>query len=315
MFNASLMPMLKAPARRCLRLVGKMRKTIGPATRPKDASSTPFRCNVCGTSQCLPRQRVAREDGPCVNANCRCYGRLRAMMYAVTSQFSPRQPILARMVPRKNLRGLGCSDARYAGLLAEKFDYVNTFYDQEPQLDLCNVDWLRWAPESFDFITCTDVFEHVEPPVQRVFDNMYRLLKPGGVAFLTVPTTLDPSNCEHFPVMKDWKIEEQDGRRVLVNRRADGVVERFDDLSFHGGGGMTLEFRVFSRRGLLDNVDRAGFRVAKLYDRSIEAHAIPLAPGNFVLVAEKPGGAITRPEAECGISIWRWMRPGRKRRS
>ena len=36
----------------------------------------------------------------------------------------------------KSIRGLGMSDKEgYAAILAEKFDYTNTFYDREPRLD------------------------------------------------------------------------------------------------------------------------------------------------------------------------------------
>ena len=40
-----------------------------------------------------------------------------------------------------------------------------------------------------------------------------------------------------------------------MNWTADGRIETFDDLVFHGGPGSTLEMRVFSEdalRGLLD---------------------------------------------------------------
>ena len=93
------------------------------------------------------------------------------------------------------------------------------------------------------------MLEHVEPPVVRTFENMRRLLKPGGVAILTVPTSLEPATREHFPHLHDWRIETKGEQRIVVNRRHDGTVERFDNLCFHGGEGMTLEFRLFSARG------------------------------------------------------------------
>jgi SAM-dependent methyltransferase len=287
--------LLKAPARKCVRALRLFRGALAvpppppaPVVPPpplEDPQWTPFLCNVCGTSNYQPRKRLTREDGHC--ANCRCYGRLRSMMYAVAARFSPEEIILGRIKPRKEIRGIGCSDWGYVDMLAEKFDYVNTFYDHEPRLDLCNVDWGRWPPGSVDFITCTDVLEHVEPPIQRTFDNMYRLLKPGGVAILTVPTLLEPATREHFPNLYDWRIETDAEKRVLVNRRRDGTLERFDNLCFHGGEGMTLEFRYFSRDGFLQSVTQAGLRVAKIYETSIEAHAIPLGADNIVLVAEK----------------------------
>jgi SAM-dependent methyltransferase len=275
---------LKRPARTCLRLLRKMSEPRPPADL-EDPQWTPFLCNVCGTSNYLPLRRLSREDGHC--AKCRCYGRLRSMMYAVTAQFSPDEIILARMKPRKDIRGLGCSDWGYTELLAEKFDYVNTFYDHAPQLDLCNVDWSQWAPGSIDFITCTDVLEHVAPPIERTFDKMRRLLKPGGVAILTVPASLEPATHEHFPALHEWRIEGEGKQRVVVNRRRDGMIERFDNLCFHGGEGMTLEFRLFSRQGLIDSVQSAGLQVAAIYEQSIEAHAISLNACNFVLVAQK----------------------------
>ena len=287
MFNVSLMPMIKKPAKKCLRAIGKIRRAMAPPPRvpTEDLHWTPFLCNVCGLSNYLPLQRLTREDGHC--AKCQCYGRLRSMMYAVTAHFSPDEIILARMKPRKDIRGVGCSDWGYVDLLAEKFDYVNTFYDREPKFDLCNVDWSRWQPGSVDFITCTDVLEHVEPPVEEIFGNIRRLLKPGGVALLTVPTTLDPATREHFPHLHDWRIEGEGAGRVLVNRRRDGSIERFDNLCFHGGEGLTLEFRFFSRQGLIDSIERGGLRVATIYDRPIEAHAISLCANNLVLVAQK----------------------------
>jgi 2-polyprenyl-3-methyl-5-hydroxy-6-metoxy-1,4-benzoquinol methylase len=269
-----------------MRLLRRVSEKVVPAAT-FDPQWTSFLCNVCGKSNCLPRPRLTREDGHC--ATCKCYGRLRSMMYALTAQFSPDETILARMKPRKDIRGVGCSDWGYTALLAEKFDYVNTFYDESPQLDLCNVDWSRWAAGSIDFITCTDVLEHVEPPVDKAFENMFRLLKPGGVAILTVPASLQPATREHFHDLHDWRIETEGSQRVVVNRRRDGTIDRYDNLCFHGGVGLTLEFRLFSRQGLIGSIERAGLHVANAYDRSIEPYAIPLGEDNFVLVAEKPG--------------------------
>jgi len=70
-------------------------------------------------------------------------------MYAVTAHFSPTEMILAHYGARKDIRGLGCSDWGYSDLLANKFDYINTFYDHKPQLNLCDVDWERWAAGEF----------------------------------------------------------------------------------------------------------------------------------------------------------------------
>ena len=210
------------------------------------------------------------------------------MMYAVTAHFSPDEIILARMKPRKDIRGIGCSDWGYADLLAEKFDYVNTFYDHEPQLDLCNVDWSRWPPDSFDFITCTDVLEHVEPPVERTFENMRRLLKPGGVAILTVPTTLEPATREHFPDLHDWRIETEGkraGRGEPPPRRHDRAIRQ--PLLPRRRGAYAWSSGLSRGRVCSTASKQAGLRVAAIYDRPVQAHAIPLGEQNFVLTAER----------------------------
>jgi 2-polyprenyl-3-methyl-5-hydroxy-6-metoxy-1,4-benzoquinol methylase len=282
---------LKRGAKGCLRRLG-LRKPPPPPVPPEQLQLTPFVCNVCGASNCLPKAKLAREDGRCVK--CDCYGRLRSIMYALTAHFSPDEMILAAMTPRKEIRGVGCSDWGYVQLLEEKFDYINTFYDEAPQLDLLNVDWSLWRPESFDFITCTDVLEHVAPPIDAAFQNMYRLLKPGGVAIITVPCRLEPDTREHFPDLHDWRIEKtKDNKRVLIDRRHDGTLRQYDDLCFHGGVGLTLEFRHFSRQGLVDTIEKAGFRMAKIHDQSVEPFGFPLGEGNLIHVAEKPGGSRT----------------------
>jgi SAM-dependent methyltransferase len=164
----------------------------------------------------------------------------------------------------------------------------NTFYDREPRLDLTAVDFARWPAASYDFITSSDVLEHVAPPVERALVGMRELLKPGGVAVLTVPTSLAPDTVEHFPDLHEWRLHEDGNARVLVNRLPDGREQRFADLRFHGGEGLTLEFRVFSRSGLLRALEDAGFAIADVFDDAIRAHGIPLRKHEVVVVAERP---------------------------
>jgi SAM-dependent methyltransferase len=282
---------LKRTAKGCLCRLG-LRKPPPPPVPPEQLHLTPFVCNVCGASNCLPKVRLDREDGRCVK--CQCYCRLRSIMYALTAHFSPDEMILAAMAPRKDIRGIGCSDWGYVRLLEEKFDYINTFYDEAPRLDLLNVDWSLWRPESFDFITCTDVLEHVAPPIESAFQNMYRLLKPGGIAIITVPCLLNSGARECFPDLHDWRIETtKDKKRVLIDRGHNGALRQYDDLCFHGGVGLTLVFRNFSRQGVVESVEKAGFRLAKIYDQPVEPYGFPLGGGNIIHVAEKPGGNST----------------------
>lgn len=184
-------------ARSCLRLLRGATQTAASLVPPtkvplENPQWTPFLCNICGASNCLPKSQLVSANGYC--AACRCHGLQLAMMYAVASRFSPNEMTLARIGRRKEIRGLGICDGDYALLLAKKFRYVNTYCDKAPRLDPSNVDWLRWNAGTFDFITCGDVLGLMKLPVDRAFENMHRLLKPGGVAFLPVPRPSDSSD-------------------------------------------------------------------------------------------------------------------------
>jgi hypothetical protein len=113
--------------------------------------------------------------------------------------------------------------------------------------------------QSVDFLVSTDVFEHVAPPVNIAFENARRMLKSGGAFVFSVPYALHGETQEHFPNLHEFRIETKDGKRILINRTPDGRVEAFSDLVFHGGEGETIEMRVFSESGLLNDLQQAGF--------------------------------------------------------
>jgi len=162
----------------------------------------------------------------------------------------------------KSVRILGISDSEdYGSRLGEIFDYRNTFYHQPPRFDV------RESPESgsYDFVICSEVLEHVTPPIEEAFRNLWKLLKDDGILILTVPYTLEETAREHFPQLHDFGIARLRDRLVLVNRTASGELQVFDDLVFHGGHGDTLELRVFSEATLRNMVLNAGFRAIEVY--------------------------------------------------
>lgn len=55
---------------------------------------------------------------------------------------------------------------------------------------------LPFPDNHFDFITCTEVLEHV-PGFQKAIKEIYRVLKPGGQFAITVPNTLCPAEMLH----------------------------------------------------------------------------------------------------------------------
>jgi SAM-dependent methyltransferase len=169
--------------------------------------------------------------------------------------------LLLKDFPRaKHIRGLGLSDTLlFSKAFAKRFDYQNTCYHREPSFDITIPD--AASESAYDFVIASEVFEHVPPPVETAFDNLARLLKPGGIAIFSSPWESEGDSVEHFPDLDDWQVVALRSGHVLLNRTADGRLQLFDNLVFHGGPGSTLEMRVFSKEGLLANCRASGFEV------------------------------------------------------
>jgi SAM-dependent methyltransferase len=186
----------------------------------------------------------------------------------------------------RNITGIGITDwAGYALPLAEKFNYRNTYYEQEPKLDITSIDPALHG--TLDFIISSDVFEHITPPVSVAFENLRKLLKPSGVVVFSVPYGKRDKTVEHFPELYDYRIIEKEGRRVLENVTRYGVLQTFENLRWHGGHGATLEMRRFSESSLIKEFSRAGLGNVTIYDTPDFRHGIYLSQGNFPMSVRK----------------------------
>lgn len=196
--------------------------------------------------------------------------RMRAVINALSQEMFGQSLTIDDFPERPELRGLGFSDWQgYAWRLERKFDYINTFYHQQPLLDIMAPP----PPEfrgAFDFVICSEVLEHVPPPVSEAFDNLGLLLKPDGVLIFSSPYTREgPTALEHFPDLYEYEILERDNGPVLRNVTRDAEVQTFEDLIFHGGDGATLEMRVFTRSSLIGEFLRAGFGEPRFHYESV----------------------------------------------
>jgi len=214
---------------------------------------------------------------------------MRAVIQVLSKELFHKNLLLPDFPTRREIRGLGMTDWKgYAVKLAEKFDYQNTYYHTEPRLDIAAASI---ASEFIgqDFMISSDVFEHVAPPVSRAFENVWKMLKPGGVFILTVPYGTQGETAEHFPELNEFSIVERDGSFVLRNKTRTGVVQEFKDLVFHGGPGATLEMRVFSEAALIQHLKDAGFRDIKVHRPADLVHGIWWPePWAFPMSARKP---------------------------
>lgn len=218
-------------------------------------NTIPHTCNVTGKKFFLDNSEKHREMGLRFECNCRH----RAIIYFLTKKLYDEPKILSEVNENKKINGIGMSDSGFDILLKEKFSYTNTFYHQHPFLDIYNnkhVDTYK----NLDFIICSDVFEHINPhpDIQIAFNNLYKMLKPGGFVIFSVPYN-DKAHMEHYPSLFKYSIEFNDGEYLVQNETINGKKEIFSNPIFHGGPGATLEMRQFSKDSIINYFNSSGF--------------------------------------------------------
>jgi SAM-dependent methyltransferase len=231
-----------------------------------------FRCNICGEHCRTALDRLGREESSC--KSCRSCARMRAVIRVLSTELFGKSLLLENFPARPDIRGLGMTDwVGYAKTLAEKLSYQNTYYDQEPRLDISAVE-IPVHLLANDFVISSEVFEHVVPPVSRAFENVAKMLKPGGLFILTVPYTNKEETIEHFPDLYDFTVVKDHETFVLRNKTREGVIQEFRNLVFHGGPGSTLEMRAFSENSIIQHLRNAGFHAIKIHREPDFAHGV-----------------------------------------
>jgi len=261
-----------------IRLIQAGNKTVAflspailSALYPHHLGHLNYICNICGQHAGLNLPALHREIVSCLS--CGSTVRFRAIIHILSVELFGESVPIPDFPERKDIHGIGMSDwLGYAQKLADKLDYVNTFFDQEPRLDITEID--PQIEDLYDFIISTDVFEHVAPPVSIAFRNAYQLLKPGGVFIFTAPYKKIGLTEEFFPNLYDYTVGHSDDGYVLNNTTKDGCEEVFTDLTFHGGPGVTLAMRMFSELSLLEEFSAAGFHQIRIANESCFEHGI-----------------------------------------
>lgn len=210
-----------------------------------------FFCNSCFWIRAAIITTDRREGLIC--PGCGLNARGRAVLYAA-------QRISISRAFSRNIKIFGISDGeplsrsfeiRFAG------KYSNFEYHKEPSLDITSPK--AGLYQTADLLICSEVLEHVKPPIDLAFHGLYYLLKPGGSLVLSVPhTSSSNAHVEHFPVMQSSELELGENP-ILKGIDLSGAPVEFTNLTFHGGMGATLEYRIFSEESLRSNLLQAGF--------------------------------------------------------
>jgi SAM-dependent methyltransferase len=237
-----------------------------------------FTCNICGAEN--TEYIKHRELYFC--KRCGSNARFRAIIDGVKAKLWPggdELPLDQLPYVQKKVLDFSGSEI-YGNYLSRKCEYLNTFYHAPPFLDICGDVEDRGQ---FDVVICSDVFEHILPPLDKPFSNLRKLTKSDGVLVFSVPTLEGDETYEHFPEINDFKIVEIKGRYFLLNANKNGDVKIHQNLVFHGGPGQVLEMRMFSHTDVERRLKAAGFS-----NVSLVSNVSPAKGLNWDIGIERP---------------------------
>lgn len=247
-----------------------------------------FRCNICGNVSSSPLSVVKDRELPSCYF-CGSNRRFRSIVAVLSNELVGKIISLPDFKESKHIIGIGLSDSGiYSKALSRIFSYKNTYYHKEPRLDITSIR--KEMLDKADFVISSDVFEHVSPPIDRAFDNLFKILKKGGVCIFSVPYKNEGITEEYFLEIFEYTIKRKKGKKVLINKTRQGNEQVFENLRFHGGPGAALEMREFSKSSLLYNIEKAGFINIKLHDNSIPEFGVlieEVAP-SLIISMHKP---------------------------
>jgi SAM-dependent methyltransferase len=229
-----------------------------------------FTCNLCGSEGVAENRGWPRDTATCTV--CGSAARFRCLADIVARELFAADAPIPALPHRPDLVGAGMSDhPALAAALGRRLRYTNTFYHCEPRLDVS-------APGEhagrYDLVVCSEVFEHVPPPVEPAFAGLFELLRPGGLLVFSVPYHADGETREFFPGLHRYEVVAENGGHVLRNMTRDGRLEEFSDLIFHGGPGETLELRDFALPDLLARFTAAGFADIRVHREPHFEHGV-----------------------------------------
>ncbi|WP_374686496.1 methyltransferase domain-containing protein [Promineifilum sp.] len=140
------------------------------------------RCPCCGWEGpgfiSLSNWRAVQHNSRCPGCDSRSRHRGLARLLPELLRAKPEGPVLV-FAPEPSLLGL---IARHVNDTVKTTDYRRTDVDY-PRED---IQQLTFADNSFAFLTCNHVLEHI-PDDRQALRECARVLKPGGVAVFTIP--------------------------------------------------------------------------------------------------------------------------------
>jgi SAM-dependent methyltransferase len=243
-------------------------------------------CSICG--KILFFKVLSREGNRC--KNCGSYWRTRSVIDAISLKYRFDKRVAFKNInPDFSLKTLGMTDSTsITTTMPTKFMHVNSFYNDFPKVDLLNLS--KELHECFDLVICSDVFEHIPNNIEKAFMNLYTLIKMNGLLVFSVPLVkvsdktydidLDPKRSElnkihkeYYPGLTNW--DHNVSNNSIRWEDSNSEIHINNEPEFHGGDGLTLTFRLFSKDSIESFLRSVGFRGIELFVNPVSKRNIP----------------------------------------
>ncbi len=151
-----------------------------------------YHCNICNNSfdkmltlhdSYTIRGEVSDHSLPnAICPNCNSWFRHRMMQQFIDdSGFLEGQPTLLHFAPEIFYV------PNFAKKLGKNYYTCDLKVMESPNHHIVNINNIKFEDNTFDRIICSHVLEHIETDEQAI-SELYRVMKPGGVALIGVPT-------------------------------------------------------------------------------------------------------------------------------
>ena len=134
---------------------------------------------------------------------------------------------------------IGCGDMPFKNMINCR-SYRGLDFRHLPGVDLVgDSHCLPFKEESFDSLIMTEVMEHIFSPL-RALEEVKRVLRPGGYAYITVPMTwglhYEPNDFWRFTKYSLQRLVQLSGMEIIYLERIGGIFSqigaRFVDVLF-----------------------------------------------------------------------------------
>ena len=195
------------------------------------------------------------------------------MMVAIQTGLAYQPQFSMGVTPDWSREGIGISDdVNLSSKLGLFTFYRNTFFDTFPFLDLLNVP--QQLHNSFEFVSCSDVLEHISKDPHTAAKALFDLTREDGFVVVSVPVSRNIDGLhEYYPDLNEWTALE-DGQVRWVNSKGEAFLDSNPD--WHGGRGLTLAFREFTPESLVSLMESVGFQECFFINEYFEGGVPPL---------------------------------------